>query len=344
VTRKTASCLAVLALLVATSAGAQGIKFHPGHYVMLTRGDLVSTTLTQLKDIQNVSSIKGAVIIIPWASLESSKGVYNYALIDTYVNRLKSYNKRLIIRILDRRFSLSRSTGIIPSYMLTSAYNGGVVRDNDGYVARLWEPVVMDRMIALYRAIGRRYDNNMYFEGIASEETTLDFDQPFPSGYSHAKLVAQYKRLITQARPAMPKTGIFLNTNWLGSRAYMSDLVQAMVEPDIATNSSNTEPNDLNDGQIVWTGGGTLGADYRGLLAIGTSVEHAELGGHLGKYTPQQVGKWAYERIRANYVIWVRNEWSGNASQRWTTGILPYLRTNPPVVTKCPTSYGICLK
>lgn len=87
---------------------------------------------------------------------------------------------------------------------------------------------------------------------------------------------------------------------------------------------------------------GVYGADYRGNVAIGTSVESAELGGAHGSFTPKQINDYAYDTLRSNYMFWVYNTWMGNSGQRWSTGILPFLRTNPPIRTTCPTSYGIC--
>jgi hypothetical protein len=42
--------------------------------------------------------------------------------------------------------------------------------------------------------------------------------------------------------------------------------------------------------------------------------------------------------------MWTMNEWAGGSSQRWSTGILPYLRTFPPVRTGCPTVYSWCFQ
>jgi hypothetical protein len=332
----------LLASLAATSASAQSIKFHPGHYIMLNGGDSMSTHLKHIDEIKDVDAIKGVQIRIWWKDLETSKGVYNFSMIDTYLARVKSYHKRLVIRVMDRKFNTTKSSGIIPSYMLTSNYHWGVTRSRTGYVAKLWDPVVMDRLIALYRAMGKRYNESGYFEGITTEESTLSLPSPYPSGYSDGALEYQYARLISQVRSAMPNTAFFMNANWLGSTSTMSKLVQSQVTPYASTNSSNTVPSKMNTGQIVWTGGGSYGADYRGRLPIASSVETGEIGGNLGDYTPSQIGSYAYNTLKVNYLFWVRNTWAGDSSQRWDTGILPYLKKNPPVRTGCPTAYGWC--
>jgi hypothetical protein len=331
-----------LAFLAATSLSAQAIKFNPGHYLVLNGNDTLSSHLKNIDQIGSVSSIKGVQVKILWKDLETSPGVYNFSMIDTLLERAARYNKRLVVHVIDRKFGTTNPSNIIPSYMMTSTYRGGVTRSKTGYVARLWEANVMDRLIALYRAMGSRYNGNRYFEGIATGEATLALPSPLPSGYSHSALATQYERLMTNARTAMPNTALFMNVNWLGTLDTVSRLVQALVRPYASVNSSNTVPGSMNYGQIVWTGGGSMGADYRGLLAIATSVEHFELGGSSGDFTPAQIGSFAYNTLRADHVFWVRNTWSGDSSQRWDTGILPYLKTNPPVRTGCPSSYGAC--
>jgi hypothetical protein len=200
----------------------------------------------------------------------------------------------------------------------------------------------MDRLIALYRAIGAHYDAEPYFEAIGSVETTLGFGATKPAGYSVSTLTTQYKRFVKGVRSAMPHTSVLFYTNWLGSDALMGELIQSMVIPGIAAGGPNTMPNKLTQGQEVWTG--VFGADYRGNLAIANGVEGGELGGNHGDWTPKQLHDWAYNRLKVNYMIWVRNTSTGGADQQWDTGILPFLRTNPKVWTACPTSYGLCNK
>jgi hypothetical protein len=193
---------------------------------------------------------------VRWYDLETSKGVYDFSSLDQYLRRLKAQPtvKRLVVRVVDRKFGTSSSGGIVPSYLLTATYNGGLVRTSTGYAPRLWEPAVMDRLIALHQAIGRRYDDDPYFEGLATEETTLSLSEPFPAGYSHAALGRQYARLVRAARNAAPQSNFFLYTNWIGSASVMDDLMQALVESRAAAGGSNVFPGRKTLGQRVWTG------------------------------------------------------------------------------------------
>jgi hypothetical protein len=335
--------IATFALFAATSSGAQGIKWHPGHYVMLNGGSSVSEHLRNIDEIGRERNIKGVMIRVWWRDLETSWGSYNFSRIYTYLSRLKAQPtpKRLVVRIMDRRFNTSSRSGIVPNYLLNnSQFNGGVVRTRTGYAARLWEPRVMGRLIALYQAMGRRFDSDPNFEGIFTEESTLSLRSPFPSGYSHAALTNQYIRFVNAVKPAMPRSNLFMNANWIGSSSLMGDLIQELVGARVAAGGSNVIPGSKTLGQRVLTG--VYGADYRWELAIANGVETGELGGNLGDFTPRQIANYAYNELYTHYLFWVRNTWNGDSSQRWYTGILPLLRTNPPVRTRCPNSYGIC--
>jgi hypothetical protein len=140
----------------------------------------------------------------------------------------------------------------------------------------------------------------------------------------------------------MPQTNLFVFTNWLGSPSLMGQTVQTIFWAGGGVGGPDVIPNALTDGQKTWTG--VYGADYRGKLPIANSVEDAELGGSKGSWTPLQLNNFAYDTLHANYVFWVWNTWQGNAAQRWSTGILPFLRTNPKIRTTCPTSYAWCFK
>lgn len=329
--------LAVL-LMFAGTANAQ-VKWHPGHYMMIGAGASKSEVLKNINEVGNVKPIAGIAVRVYWRDLEKSKGVYNFALIDEYLARLKAQPtpKRLVIRVEDRKFSNNKN-GILPDYMLTSTYNGGLVKTKTGYAARLWEKPVMDRMIALFRAIGARYDGNPHFEGIMMTESTLGLDSNnFPKGYSHAALAAQYQRLGLEAKSAMPRSNLILNTNWIGSDSLMQNIMQTLMKAPAGAGGTNLAPNTYSQAQKVFAG--KTGSDYRGKLPLSSVVETRD----LQLASPKAINDFAYNQLRLNHIFWMRNTWSGGAAD-WHSKVLPFLKTNPPIRTNCPTAYGSCVK
>lgn len=338
--RTCASLFACVALLLSATVNAQGTKWHPGHYMMLPAGDSLAGHLKNIDQIGNESSITGVQVRLYWADLEPARGVYDFSKINTLLRRVKAQptRKQLVIRIIDRNFNTWSKTGFVPNYLLNdSEFNGGVVRSKTGFSPRLWEPAVMDRLISLYKHIAWWYRHDPYFEGIATEETTLSLDQPFPAGYSHEKLVAQYGRMIAQVKPALRQSHLFLYTNWIGGAGLMDDLMQDLLRHGGAAGGSNVFPGKKTLGQEVWTG--HHGADYRWLLPISSSVEVGE----LRDFTPWQIHNWAFNDLHLHYMFWVRNTWAGPSSARWHTGVLPFLRTKPRIRTRCPDAIGVCI-
>src|ERR1700712_363096 len=107
----------------------------------------------------------------------------------------------------------------------------------------------------------------------------------------------------------------------------MQNVLQSLIDPQLAAGGINSIPNKLGQSQRVWTG--VTGADYTGTLAISNTVEDLDLGGSHSKATPKQHYDWAYNTLKVNYMFWIRNTWTGDSGERWTTGILPFLKTNP---------------
>jgi hypothetical protein len=137
-------------------------------------------------------------------------------------------------------------------------------------------------------------------------------------------------------RNAAPRSNFFLYTNFIGSPTLMDGIFGGLIVSRAGAGGSNIVPGNKTQGQQVWTG--EYGVDYRWLLGLSSSVETGE----LRDYTPRQINDWAYNTLRVQHIFWVRNTWAGDSSRRWDTGILPFLRTRPPIRTRCPDSYSGC--
>ena len=81
---------------------------------------------------------------------------------------------------MDRTWGGTSASGKIPDYLLSDpAYNGGIYvkPNNKGVIARIWEKPVMDRLIALHKALAARFDKEPYVEGIVLAETSPGFSE-----------------------------------------------------------------------------------------------------------------------------------------------------------------------
>jgi hypothetical protein len=283
-----------------------------------------------------------------WRDIEPSKGVYDFSEIDNYLKAVKSLptNKRFIIRVENRIF-VTHQGNAVPDYMLKDpTYHGGQVPMANGVVARLWEAPVMDRLIALHQALAARYDAEPLVEGLSTSETAIGFssEYPAPSTFSTGALLEQLERLIAASRSAWSHSNVFADTNYLGHDAQMEAFIVYCLSQQAVIGGPDVVPDRaLQSDQIMR---GELGAamDYRGAVAIKAEVQASELGLHWN-FMPSALYAQAYTINRSNYILWDRNDYYGDANQKWTTGILPFIRSvNGQTVTSCPTSFhGRCI-
>lgn len=336
-------------------SSSSGIKWHPGHYMRLSDGDSQSSQFSHIDQIATESALRGVALRVYWYELEPSRGVYDFSKVDDYLEKLKKINSasrrpsglpefRLVLNLHERKFSSASPNGIVPNYILSDgAYNGGVAETKNGFVARLWEPAVMDRFIALWQALGKKYDAEPYLEAMTTAETTLGFGSVTPpSSYTKEGMHVQWRRLISAARAAAPRTNIVLNTNSLGTDEQMQATIDYVMGQRAAVGGPDILPGEILQSQRIWTGK-VGGVDYRGKVAIIHSMDAAGLGGGQGNYTPKEVVDFAYSTLKVNYLMWARNTWAGTTAQQWNSGILPVIRAHPTLHSTCPTSYQSCM-
>ncbi len=160
---------------------AAAVKWHPGHYYELvgqgSKSD--SSYLNQVYgELQTHNSLRGVVIRYRWGELEKTKGVYNFSPIIKRLSELSAKKKRLIVLLETKSSTPDVLQNIVPAYAKTAEYEGGIYQfgtahSGTGYGTKLWDPQVRDRMIALVQALGKRFNNEPYFEGIGFSESAM---------------------------------------------------------------------------------------------------------------------------------------------------------------------------
>jgi hypothetical protein len=331
--------------------GGGKIKWRPGNYMMPDQVQMGSSNINNslLESLKGEASVEGAKIIVTWGFIEKEKGDYSrgIAKIKEWIGILQPMNKRLVVEIITRRYTREGSVpaqGVIaPAYLYSGAgYNGGVAPMTKGFAARIWEQPVMDRLIALYEALGKEFDGNPYFEAVLTDETALGFPSgETPSSFSAAAYTTQFKRLVVAARKAFPHTNVIAQTNYLGNgpedlAAFVKFCYENKVGiggPDIM----HPPHKPLQNSRVIQ--GEIDGFDYRGKAVIGFSQEVLNHNGVT--FIPREVYDYAFNDLGSNYVFWTAHS-GGTPEQNWKTGVLPYLRGLKSVVTlkaqTCPAS------
>ena len=206
---------ALLFLSGVVNVSADEKKWHPGHYMLVWQ----NSGIKKINKILNEPNFKGAIFWHSWRELESSKGVYNFSVITNELRASEAHDKRFALQLLDKTFG-SKYAPCVPDYMLKEpVYQGGQSLRKNGYgevidcVPKRWIPAVQDRLIALYTALGKRFDAEPYFEAIQNTENVIS-PRPDMRGYSVAAHTEQLKRGLTALVKAFPHTQVFQKVNW----------------------------------------------------------------------------------------------------------------------------------
>ena len=323
----------------------KGIKWHPGHYMLVHRGDSHERIMTvYIPELCREGSVRGLQVRLDWYTLESSKGAYTFGQVDDMYNALAACGKRLVVQVRAAGFNTTSTSNIVPDYLLRDPiYNGGLAPTRSGFIAKVWEAPVMDRLIALYQALGARYDSKPYFEAIVYTETATSGVE---SGYTADQFVTQLKRAVKGMATAWPTTNVVMFNNFIqgSTQAQRIELFDTLHQNRAGTGGPDVlpPPHEPN-GEMIYRGL-VDGNDRRGKIPALFAVQTPELGGKDGDFLPKQLYDHCVGTNRCSHMFWIRNMDYGSPSQQWPTGILPFLRTNPPTHQTCPASYSACIR
>jgi hypothetical protein len=333
-----------------------------------------------IAEIASMPTIKGVFVRFDWGALETTEGVYNFALTDQILATAKAAGKRVLFAVTKSvgssgSIDYNISQGRFPAY-LRDTYDGlwkGTLQNRVD--AKVWTAPVMDRFIALHAALAARYDTEPYFEGIVTAETDSAYDAP---DFSSSGWQTQFKRLIAALETQWPHTNVFVQADSaIGTLTDSISVFQYMIAHRMMLSGPDIDPTQwlFKSGQ-----GGSFfqriyqglpnygGVDYRGQIAAGFEVQGSELGGKLTPTASQldpttllpYIHGIGVNTLRSSYIIWDRKDYGfsndpgGNTNdQFWTTGPSGYALYHPkikeflsqnesviPVVTTPPKNYS----
>jgi hypothetical protein len=158
----------------------------------------------------------GAQIMYAWKQLESSKGRYDFSIIESDLNYLNSRNRRLFIQLQDATFSPEYNA--VPDYLLSDEFDGGAVlqrgdNEDDGWTAKRWNEAVQERFAALLFELGERFDGRI--EGINLQETAIGVTNELDSSFTPVKYVAALKTNLLALKKAFPRSTTMQYANFM---------------------------------------------------------------------------------------------------------------------------------
>jgi hypothetical protein len=342
----------------ATAPGVGGeIKWHPGHYVWISgpgySAKVQSATAGVLAQTAKDSNLAGIQIIFKWAELEgATAGDYSagFAMVDGLLAQLakQPVPKRLMMSVMERSFgtpSGTPPTGLLPQYVINMGSNGYVVAPKGSTwsgglnaIARLDNSAVMDRLIALAQAYGKRYNNN------ALVEMYSPMDESAVGGSANlnwTNYVTQMKRLYTATSAAWPNTLIRWRLNFApadsADQVMLGLLATAKSLPNSAIGGPDPEvPAPLPSTYPVGVRVIQANMVFRGLQANSKLIvpKYTDLRGNtpwVGEYQggasigagsvlPDDFGNYEINTMHASHIVYIYNTWMPSSSSdphRW---------------------------
>jgi hypothetical protein len=274
-----------------------------------------------------------------WKQLETSMDVYDTSPIQPYLDWAQAQDKHLVAEIWDRCFGTGCS--FAPDYLLTlPEFHGGQVPQgaDKGLIARVWDPVVVDRFIALLSVVGERFDSHPHFEGLRTAESAPGIAQDEPD-FEVEDYVAQMKRVASAARDFMPHTVLYTGMNYIPGGVANLDLVGAHIaQVGGGIGHPDTRPSDGPDGVPCYI----VEQTYRGQVALGPSMET----GTLDETDTEPVMlAFAVDTLGADHIFW--NRFFSHPTLARPNYLKDYVlpavsQANARINTGCPSSLAPC--
>ncbi|PSJ16022.1 glycoside hydrolase [Nitrosomonas supralitoralis] len=341
---------------IAATTDPTAVKWHPGHYYIIKGSSKNNAAyLAQVySELEATPALQGMMIRYFWSDLEKSKGVYDFSSIDKRLAELSSRGKRLVIQVQTKSFNKRQ---VVPSYMKTAEYEGGEFDISNygntvvsGRNIKLWNLQVQNRLIALFEALGERYNSHPYFEGISMIETAMgQAIEPL----SKAQVAAFYSNKLKvqqQMRLFFPNTMTIQEVNFprpilasfVGS---LKDIGTALSSPDTFLDdkglSFKATKHDSNQGIYNYY------SDFAGMIPMVPTVmskNYKNSNGDGTGYVPTvyQILAFARDTLHANYIFWTREKHYAQVLEvlNWKKQKnAPAGGLNPA----CPTAYTSCM-
>jgi hypothetical protein len=295
--------LVLLSLILETTAGQEiSKKWYPGHYVKIRHldGPLLEGPRNLVK---NNPYIKGYKIHVVWNELELAKDVYDWTVIQEYINLAESDGKKLMIHIQDRLFG-TKANPYMPSYMLAAEYEGGWFYSSSSGASypKVWLASFQGRWNKLIQAMGEALDNNETISGIIVSETSLNTEDAV--GYSKTGHMNFIKSMHSAASESMPKTIFFQYVNWGFTVEERLEMMTHIVEvcknsfggPDII----NCQPKWDSYRYVLKNAFKDYYAKYRGIAAL--SIEQ-QGSGYYG-LDARTYFDYAVDEVQLHFLPW----------------------------------------
>ena len=303
-------------------------QFHPGYFMLLGH----KSTTSEFDLVMNNLDFVGVKKLYRWVDLEVSPGVYDFSTIENDLAYVKKHGKRLFIQIIE--IQMGPWQPWVPRYMWRDeSYGCGASSDlgfyygvyprtvqAGGFYPCYWNEKVRNAFYGLYTALGDRFNNEPYFEGIALSETSVGYCSD--CGYNVALVKEFYETVALLSRAAFSNKTVLQMINYSPSGFDLVQFTEFFVERGIGIGGPDvfldeTKKKSLNE--TIYP----LSLKYHDEVITGIDVQWA----NYERYgqTPPIILEGAIEKINPYYMFWERRE------PYFTDEVIPLLREYGPL-------------
>ena len=307
---RTLVLLSAAVLLAAADAPDQ--KYNPGHYVAFEIGAQLDT----FRHL-NEPAIRGLNVRYFWATLEPEENRYDFSEVRRDLDIAAKHGKQFVVFINDKSFG--KGGNPLPEYMRPY----GLANLTGGVSAKKWDPRVVEREIALARALGAEFDSHPNFEGIAWQESapSISGDRLDAEGYTPEIFRDSLIQLLKGSSEALPRSWVFWYQNFLPrNNGYLRDIAEAVLPWRVALCGPDILPyrTDLLINYKLYD-------DFMGRMKLANSAQPDSYRHHKddkknsdkgpyqnglkpihadGYVTMQQIFEYGRDRLHLNYMFW----------------------------------------
>ena len=282
------------------SSGAEGVKWHPGHYAFVQSSPLNERHL--YKHFQGIQKLYS------WRTLEPEKDHYDLSAIQSDLAFLAKHGKRLVIQVQTKAFGAGQNC--CPGYLSGPDYGSGVYKTRWGsFNPIIWDERVNRRLNALYQQLGKEFDQEPYLEAVVIPETaiTADVATQTEGSYTPETYTRSVEAGMLAMKEAFPHTIVIQYVNM--PLESIQPLAAYARTHGIGFGGPDIYPYDplLNNPQK-----GVYGfyAPLSGIVPLGAAVQQndysqkAAFRGPPGAATVKEIYDFGRDKLRLNYIFW----------------------------------------
>jgi hypothetical protein len=312
----------------ATAAAVSGLQ----HYIFF---NLDRERIREASFVEN-PSVAGAQLKYTWRELEPERDRYAFRPLLDDLAFLEAHGKRLWVQLQDVSFDERVN---VPDYLLEDPeFNGGANRKYeydeerkvakfDGWVARRWDPAVIDRLGRLLRALGDEVDGRI--EGVSLAETSVGFgrgEETRPAGYSLDAYATGIKAIMSAAGEVFPRSEViqyanFMPGEWLpwDDKGYLRGVYEHAAIAGVGVGGPDLMPFRKGQQNHCQRFIRERSADtVAGLAVQWGNLE--EIDPETGRpVTVERLHRFAEDELALDYIFW------GTQEPFYSEAILPYL-------------------